>query len=121
MALRERLAEICEGLPEVFQRPGGEHGRHVGYLVRKKTFAYFTDDHHGDSRLALSVKAPPGPERGGPGGGRARALLRPRLSRYRGWVGLYLDREPPDWDEVAELFTEAYRMTAPKSLIARMD
>jgi hypothetical protein len=120
LELRERLAEICEGLPEVFQRSGGEHGRHVGYLVRKKTFAYFTDDHHGDGRLALSVKAPPGEQEALVGADPERFFV-PAYLGYRGWVGLYLDREPPDWDEVAELFTEAYRMTAPKTLIARMD
>ena len=57
---KARLAKICARLPETGQRPGGEGGRHIAYLVRAKTFAYFTDDHHGDGRLALISKAPPG-------------------------------------------------------------
>ena len=120
LELRERLAGICEELPEVEQRPGGEHGRHVGYVIRKKTFAYFTDDHHGDGRLALSVKAPPGEQEALVGAEPERFFVPPYLGP-RGWVGLYLDREPPDWDEVAELLTEAYRMTAPKRLAAELD
>jgi hypothetical protein len=120
LGLRERLAGICEELPEVEQRPGGEHGRHVGYVVRKKTFAYFTDDHHGDGRLALSVKAPPGEQEALVGAEPERFFVPPYLGP-RGWVGLYLDREPPDWDEVTELLTEAYRMTAPKRLAAELD
>jgi hypothetical protein len=120
LELRERLAEVCDGLPEVAQRPGGEHGRHIGYLVRKKTFAYFTDDHHGDGRLALSVKAPPGEQEALVGADPERFFV-PSYLGPRGWVGLYLDREPLDWDEVAELLTEAYRMTAPKRLTALLD
>jgi hypothetical protein len=120
LGLRERLAELCEDLPGVEQSPGGEHGRHVGYVVRKKTFAYFTDDHHGDGRLALSVKAPPGEQEALVGAEPERFFVPPYLGP-RGWVGLYLDREPPDWDEVAELLTEAYRMTAPKRLAAALD
>jgi hypothetical protein len=45
----------------------------------------------------------------------------PKYIGYRGWVGLRLDREPLDWDEVADLLTESYRMTAPKRLSARLD
>ena len=120
LVLRERLAEICEDLPEVVQRPGGEHGRHVGYLVRKKTFAYFLDDHHGDGRLALSFKAPPGEQEALVGAEPERFFV-PSYLGPRGWVGLYLDREPPDWAEVTELLTEAYRMSAPKRLAAELD
>ena len=34
-----------------------------------------------------------------------------------------LDEQPdgPDWDEVAEILTDAYRQVAPKFLIARLD
>ena len=120
LELRERLSGICEGLPEVLQRPGGEGGRHIGYLVRKKTFAYFTDDHHGDGRLALSVKAPPGEQAALVGADPDRFFV-PSYLGPRGWVGLYLDREPLDWDEVADLLTEGYRMTAPKRLVALLD
>jgi hypothetical protein len=30
---------------------------------------------------------------------------------------VYLDRGAVDWDEVAELITEAYRIVAPKALV----
>ena len=35
-----------------------------------------------------------------------------------GWVGVFLD-EAPDWPEVAELLRDAWRLTAPKRLLAR--
>ena len=37
-----------------------------------------------------------------------------------GWVGLWLD-VAIDWDEVADLVEESYRMTAPKRLSARIE
>ena len=47
---------MCSALPETDQRPGGEKGIHVAYTVRTKTFAYFTQDHHGDGRLAFTLR-----------------------------------------------------------------
>ena len=38
----------------------------------------------------------------------------------RGWLGVYLDA-PVDWDEVAEVITDAYRQVASKRLIALLD
>jgi hypothetical protein len=51
-----------------------------------------------------------GADRGGPG-----ALCRPAYLRARGWVSLRLDRPDVDWDEVAELAIDAYRLTARSS------
>ena len=39
---------------------------------------------------------------------------------HRGWLGVYLD-VPVDWDEVAELVTDAYRVIAPRRLVAELD
>jgi hypothetical protein len=39
---------------------------------------------------------------------------------HRGWLGVRLD-VPADWDEIAELVEEAYRMVAPKRLVAELD
>ena len=36
----------------------------------------------------------------------------------RGWVALRLDTPKVDWDEVADLVTEAYLLAAPKRLAA---
>lgn len=114
---KARLARICDGLPETGQRPGGEGGRHTAYMVRNKTFAYFTDDHHGDGRLALICKAPPGEQPALIAGDPIQFFVPPYLG-HRGWVGLWLDRRNVDWEEVTELMTEAYRLTAPRRLVA---
>ena len=36
----------------------------------------------------------------------------------RGWVGVRLDVHPIDWEELAEVVQESYRLTAPKRLAA---
>jgi hypothetical protein len=40
---------------------------------------------------------------------------------HRGWLGVRLDRPPLDWAELAELCEEAYRVVAPKRLVAELD
>ena len=39
----------------------------------------------------------------------------------KGWLGVYLDVPNVDWDEVAELVEESYRLVAAKRLIAEVD
>jgi hypothetical protein len=39
---------------------------------------------------------------------------------HRGWLGVYLD-VPVDWDEIAGIVEDAYRMVAPKRLLAELD
>jgi predicted DNA-binding protein (MmcQ/YjbR family) len=117
---RTRLATICGSLPEADTRQGGEHGRHVAYTVRNKTFAYFTDDHHGDGRLALMCKAAPGDQEALVASDAERFFVPPYLG-HRGWVGLWLDTRRVDWAEVRELVLDAYRLAAPKRLQRALD
>jgi predicted DNA-binding protein (MmcQ/YjbR family) len=37
-----------------------------------------------------------------------------------GWVGIWLDRRV-DWDELAQLLRDAYRLVAPKRLLRVLD
>jgi predicted DNA-binding protein (MmcQ/YjbR family) len=38
----------------------------------------------------------------------------------RGWLGVYLD-VPVDWEEIAALVTDAYRLVAPRRLLAGLE
>ena len=110
-----RLLDVCTALPEV--EVSGE--AHRTFRVRKKTFAYYLFDHHGDGLIALTCKAPPGEQE---------RLVRMDPKRYfvpsylgpRGWAALRLDLPSVDWGEVVELLT-AYRLTAPRKLVARIE
>jgi hypothetical protein len=108
--------DICQGLPEVV---ASEQGQHIKFHVRGRTVAYYLDDHHGDKMVALNCKAPPGmrdeivrsdPER----------FHVPAYLGAKGWIGLRLDLEYLDWDEVEQLVTDSYRMIAPRKLVAQL-
>ena len=112
-----KLAAICAELPEAERV---DHPPHVQFRVRKRTFAYFLDDHHGDGIVGVTCKAP---------GSQPQALIdanpdgRFYLPSYlgpRGWVALRLDRDDVDWTEVGDLVTESYIQIAPKTLAARV-
>ena len=108
---RERVLAICRSLPEVTS----EGDRHVGFSVRGRRFAWLVEDHHGDGRLALHCKAPPGQGTALVAEDPARFFVPPYLGA-RGWVGAWLDLPDVDWDRVEALLRDAYLLTAPKSL-----
>ena len=106
-----RLTEICDGLPETARQT---QGRHADFRVRRRLFASFLDDHHGDGIVALQFKLP---------GGENEMLLAAEPGRFylpaymgaRGWLALRLDQGAVDWDEVAELATDSYLRAAPEA------
>ncbi len=108
----ERVSAICLRLPKVRRRISGEH---AAFDVRKKTFAYFLRNHHGDGIVGVTCKVLPGDNE---------ALIAANPERFympayvgpRGWVGLRLDVGKVDWKEVEELVRHSYRLTAPKRL-----
>jgi hypothetical protein len=113
---RARLVAICRALPEVTS--SGD--QHVAFRVRNKTFAWYLEDHHGDGRVALCCKAAAGEQQALVAGDPVR-FYKPAYLGPRGWVAVRLDLDDVDWDEVAELALDAYRLTAPKRLLALVD
>ena len=117
-ALAVRLREICTALPEVTERLS--HGAPTWFVRAKTTFAtLWTHGHHQDDFPHLVCAAPPGvqaelvdaePDR----------FFRPPYVGGRGWIGLRLD-VGLDWNEVAEICEEAYRVVAPKRLVQQLD
>ena len=108
-----RLRAICLALPEANESGG------VGdpsFKVRDKIFAM---QHRVDGRMSMWCKAPPGAQEVLVGSDPARFFVPPYVGHH-GWVGVWLDREI-DWEEVADLVQESYRMTAPKRLSALLD
>jgi hypothetical protein len=113
---RARLIAICRAFPEV--TASGD--QHVTFQVRGRTFAYYLEDHHGDGRVALCCKAAPGEQQALVAADPAR-FYKPAYLGPRGWVAVRLDTGDVDWDEVAEFAMDAYRLTAPKRLLALVD
>ncbi len=96
------------------------------YYVRRRALCYFHDSEFGsDGRTTLWCPAPPGvaddvvaaePKR----------FFHPTPSAsgvFSTWLGMYLDSpdDKLDWAEVAAVIEEAYRLVAPKQLVAQLD
>src|SRR3712207_2980555 len=110
----ERIRRICAELPEV--ELTSRTGQHHKLEVRGKTLGYHTVDHHGDGRVSLSVKARKGENVGYVEADPVRYFL-PQYLAHHGYVGVHLDVKKVDWKEIRELIIEAYRLTAPKTLV----
>lgn len=112
-----RLTKISLALPETARQC---HGSHAAFLVRKKTFAYFLNDHHGDGIVAVTGKALPGDNAALAASQPGRFYL-PAYIGPKGWVALRLDVGKVDWDEVTELVHGSYLLIAPKRLAALVE
>jgi hypothetical protein len=109
----DRLREVCLAFPEAVEAGG------VGdpsFKVRGKIFAM---QHRMDGRPSMWCKAPSGMQELLVGAEPAR-FFRPPYVGHHGWVGAWLDVEL-DWEELADLIEESYRITAPKRVSAELD
>jgi predicted DNA-binding protein (MmcQ/YjbR family) len=105
-----RLTKICLALPDATREVTGHH---AGFRVRKKTFAYFLNDHHGDGIVSVCSKVLPGDNTALISAQPARFYL-PAYIGPRGWVALRLDRGAIDWKEVSELVKTSYQLITTK-------
>jgi predicted DNA-binding protein (MmcQ/YjbR family) len=108
-----RLREICTALPEVEERSFGGHTA-PAYRVRDKLFVMTSED-----GTYMTFKAGPGVQEALVSAEPERFFV-PKYVGSKGWVGARLDVEH-DWDELAELVVDSYRLIAPKRLAAQVD
>ena len=117
----ERLRAICLALPEAFEK--ASHGE-AGFFVQitpkgTKQFVAVDDHHHGGEMLAFWCPAAPGAQEELIAQD-SQQFFRPPYVGHRGWVGVRIDIDP-DWDEITEIVTDAYRQVVPPRLAARLD
>lgn len=102
------LRAICLALPEATEKQAWGDPT---FRIRGKIFAM---EKRGDGRLSVWCKCPPDTRD-------ALLLAAPSLFFIppyvgpKGWVGMRLD-DDPNWDEVASLVRESYRLIAPRKL-----
>ncbi len=109
-----RLRKVCLRLPEAVDKPFGGHTS-PAYRVRDKIFCGTTQV----GRPSMQIKGRPGAQQALVGSAPDRFYV-PDYVGSKGWIGVYLDVEQ-DWDEIAELVEESYRMVAPKMLSRQLD
>lgn len=112
-----QLRRICLALPQATEvEAWGAPTFRCG-----KIFAMYAhaDDHHGAGRHGVWLKAAPGNQA---------LMVRDRPDRFfvppyvgpSGWIGVWLDRNPP-WKEIDVLVAESWRLIAPKKLVKAYD
>lgn len=112
----EALRQIILALPETSEKLS--HGSPT-FWGGKKTFASFHANHHGDGRIALWCKLPPGGQETLVDAQPERFFVPPYVGPS-GWVGVDLEGAV-DWAMVATLLEEGYRTVAPKRALKLMD
>jgi len=109
----QRVRQICNSLPETSEKLS--HGEPT-WFVGKKVFAMFSNNHHNDDHVAVTVPAAIGiqaalikasPEK----------FYRPPYVGVRGWIGIELSRVSDD--ELALHIREAWNLIAPPKLQAQ--
>ena len=107
-----RVRQICATFPETTGKLS--HGEPT-FFVRKKVYAMFANNHHGDGHVAVWIPVPPGHQEmlidTWP-----KTFFKPPYVGVRGWVGIELASISDD-RLMAHLF-EAWRLIAPKNLRA---
>lgn len=110
-----RARRICLTLPEVEEK---EAWGSPTFRVKGKMFAMYVDNHHGDGRVALWLKAAPGmqamlveaePEK----------FFIPPYQGPAGWIGVHLNQTSDA--EVEFHVRQAYCLLAPKKLLALLN
>ena len=110
-----RVRAICLALPEATEQlTWGE----PTFRVADKIFAQFEDNHHGSGIVGLWCKAPHGAQAFLVAGDPERFFV-PKYVGQKGWIGIRMGGDI-DWEQVAELIRDSYRMTAPKRLLAEL-
>ena len=108
------LTDICLALPETRRE---EKASHAAFLVGKKIFAYYLNNHHGDNIISVCCKVLPGENQflvqSDPGRFYLPAYIGPR-----GWIALRMDLATLNWSELKELIRGSYLQMAPKRLVA---
>ena len=114
----DRMRVICLALPEVTERPS--HGAPSWFVRDKGMFVTLMADGHHDNQFPhLWCAAPLGAQEELVADEPHR-FFRPPYVGGRGWLGVRLDVDL-DWDDIALLCEDAYRVVAPPNLVARLD
>ena len=102
---------MCLSLPEAHEKVAWGAPT---FRVKDRQFVMYVDNHHGDGRLALWCKAPPGAQeelvRADPD-----TFFVPPYVGKGGWIGIELD-QGLDWGVVAGLVRDGYLEIAPTRL-----
>ena len=115
-SIEARVREICLALPEVTEKLS--HGA-PAFFVKKQFVMLWANGHHDREFPHLWCAAPLGAQEELVDTEPAR-FFRPPYVGGQGWIGVRLDGKV-DWTELGAICEDAYRVVAPKTLVAELD
>jgi hypothetical protein len=117
----DEVRRIALAMPEVNERMS--HGAPCFFIQNKRPLCYYHDDHRGDSRVSLWFPVPRGAQEEMVAAEPKRFFKPPTSAAgtFENWLGVFLDTSELDWREIAGMLEEAFRMAAPKRLVAELD
>jgi hypothetical protein len=119
LAKRSPIDDILDRVRDVcFAFAGADEKLSHGspwFHVRGKMFLAFTDNHHGDGRTAVWIKATKEEQQRLVAGDPARYFVPPYVG-VKGWVGVRLDQKP-DYIDLAILVEAAWLSVAPPKYV----
>jgi len=108
----ERVRRICLALPGTWEKLS--HGEPT-WFAGKKVFAMFSNNHHNDGHIAVTVPAAIGIQemliKKSP-----KKFYSPPYVGCRGWIGIEVNRVSDN--ELSLHLQQAWRLVAPKKLLA---
>lgn len=111
-----RLREICRDMPEVVEATTVHH---PSFKVRRNTFLIYAESNSDAEPDAAWIKSRHGEQEALVSSDPRRFFAPPYLGP-KGWVAARLDAEC-DWDEIAEIVWDGWRLAAPKRLVRELD
>jgi len=123
-SLLGRIRQIALALPAVNERVS--HGEPCFFVRDRRPLCYFHDDRNGNGRVSLWCPSPPGVQAEMVAADPLRFFAPPTSASgvFVSWLGVYLDTSGSnkvDWAEIGDILEEAYRLVAPKNLVAELD
>jgi len=110
----ERLRKVCLALAEATEK---EAWGDPTWRVRDRIFAMQKGNYEG-GRPSVWFKAPEGGQDVLVGADPDRFFVPPYVG-HKGWVGLHLDGDDVDWEELRDLIEDSYDLIAPKRAAPR--
>jgi hypothetical protein len=109
----ERVREICQTLGATEKEAWGG----PTFRAAHGMFAMYVDNHHGDGRLALWVRAQPGLQETVVRGDPKRFFVPPYVG-HNGWIGVHLNRGL-SWKKVAYFLIGGFQIASAKPVRKR--
>ncbi|NML92098.1 phosphoribosylglycinamide formyltransferase [Novosphingobium olei] len=116
--LTEQVRQRALALPAAEETVS--HGMACFGIAKGKKFAWVSNDHHGDGRVALLVKVS--------GADEQEQLIESDPARFYSpayfgsdWIAMRLDLGDVDWDDIAEWLRRSWSAIAPRKLTAMLE